>query len=439
MRTYSTTPEVLPCCLSEGKHIPNAICLTAVFLAGSVEWVTLWLDAQNFLRLGAWALLGAFLPVLISVSVGIKKSRSGVRRKTLLKTYKLQQDRYFQLYDKFPKNTFHASHYLPIVIIAALCFFFAFLLIFTQTAIENEVPHLFTSGHTFSLQNKTTFGEHDVNTLIVVSYAYLGWYVWSVSTIFSRLVTMEFVPGTLYAIMTRLVLSIIVSAVLYQISALLPTDTWLKGEGHVEAIGFFTGLFPSTVLSYMKQWFKKVIQSSALSEEMRIDIIDGISPWRMFRLYDAGLDDCENLAAANPIELWDVTNLSLLEIIDWVGQAQLAVLLDKDLFIKLRSQGVRTSIDFHRIGSDASLRPVLVELTAYNDAHLSALLARMDDDPNFIRLQSLRSQIKKSDKDAEEVEQATTTISREGASTLPARLPTPSPGGGPQFDTAASC
>lgn len=200
-----------------------------------------------------------------------------------------------------------------------------------------------------------------------------------------------------------------------------------------------TGLFPSTVLNYLKQWLKKAIQSSAVSEEMRIDIIQGISPWRMFRLYDAGLDDCENLAAANPIELWDVTNLSLLEIIDWVGQAQLAVLLDKDLFIKLRSRGVRTSIDFHRIGSNASSRSVLVELTAYDDAHLSALLARMDDDPNFIRLQSLRGQIKKLDKGAEEAEQVTTTISREGASKLPATPPTPGPGGDPRFGAAANC
>jgi hypothetical protein len=190
----------------------------------------------------------------------------------------------------------------------------------------------------------------------------------------------------------------------------------------VEAIGFFTGLFPSTVLNYMKQWFKKAIQSSAESEEMRVDVIQGISPWRMFRLYDAGLDDCENLAAANPIELWDVTNLSLLEIIDWVGQAQLAVLLDKDLFLKLRRRGVRTSIDFHRIGSDTKLKSVLLELTAYNEPHISALLARMDDDPTFIRLQSLRNRIKKSD--TEEIVTAATPpeeAAREASAAIPDR------------------
>src|SRR5215469_14117767 len=63
-----------------------------------IEWAALEWDAGNFLRLGGWALLGAFLPVQIFVSVGIKRGRSTARLKTLLRAYNLRKDRYFQLY-----------------------------------------------------------------------------------------------------------------------------------------------------------------------------------------------------------------------------------------------------------------------------------------------------------------------------------------------------
>jgi hypothetical protein len=96
----------------------------------------------------------------------------------------------------------------------------------------------------------------------------------------------------LYAIMSRLVLSIITAAVIYQMIALLPEA--LQGEKNVEALGFLAGIFPSTLLNYVKAGLKKTIQASTESEEMSLDMIQGISPWRMFRLYDTGLDDCEN-------------------------------------------------------------------------------------------------------------------------------------------------
>jgi hypothetical protein len=362
-------------------------------------------STENFMRFGGWILLGMFLPALIWISVSIKRARNDTRLNALIDTYGLQNDRYVQLYNDLKGNIFNTNHYFPIAVISLLCLFFATLLIFSNDLVRYEVPHIFTSGHTYTyklLDEKipSIFSQHDINTLIVISYAYLGWYAWSVSTIFSRLVTMEFVPGTVYAIMSRLVLCVIVSAVVYQISNLLPEGWPVTGDANLAAIGFTTGLFPTTVLEFVKQKFKKAIQSTAESEEMRIDVIQGISPWRMFRLYDAGLDDCENLAAANPIELWDVTNLSLLEIIDWVGQAQLAVLLQQERFIKVRNSGVRTSIDFYRIGNEPNNQSVIAELTGYSQQHIEALLARMADDPNFGRLSRLRTQIMASDRTA---------------------------------------
>jgi hypothetical protein len=366
-----------------------------IAIPGVAEWLAYYLT-NDLLRVSGWVLLGVFLPALIWIAVHLKQTRSGMRLDTLVRTYDLASDRYYEIYRNFGRHAFSTSHYFPVLIITALCFFFATLIIFTDKVIVAEVPQFFTTGHYYKLESDSRppsrFSEHDVSTLLVISYAYLGWYIWSVSTVFSRLVTMEFVPGTLYAIMSRLVLSIITAAVIYQMIALLPEA--LQGEKNVEALGFLAGIFPSTLLNYVKAGLKKTIQASTESEEMSLDMIQGISPWRMFRLYDTGLDDCENLAAANPIELWDVTNLSLLEIIDWVGQAQLAVLMRPELFATLRKNGIRTSIDFHQTGADPNFAPLLVSLTGYDQTHLTALLARMQEDPNFIRLKELRSKIK---------------------------------------------
>jgi len=362
----------------------------------------------------SWVLLAGFLPALIILSVRHKKARGSQRINFLKDQLRLDGEQYFELFKAYrrlgldgnSRSDFSTASF-PIISITAACAFFAAILVFTTSFVGFVTDANSCSMFLAVMQYATKNCGGAYATLVAVSFAYLGWYAWAVSGVFSRLVTMEFMSGSLYALLSRLVLSIVVAAVLYNIwddivlAAKLDSG-WVKADPAF--IGFITGLFPLQTLNYFVTtvWTRVFSQRSGFFSESLIptkslEIIQGISPWRMFRLYDFGLDDCENLAVANPIELYETTNLPLLELVDWISQAQLAVTFDIRMFLYLQRNGVRTAADFERMAHDKTARKVLADLTMLPENHIAALGETMRSSTNFCWLKALRGRIKQSE------------------------------------------
>jgi hypothetical protein len=192
-----------------------------------------------------WLLLAGFLPALIMVSVHHKKRRGGQLIAFLQHDLELAGDRYFELFAKYKKRNldgnsradFNVASF-PIICITAICVFFAAILVFTSYFVTD--PN--SCSMFLEVMQYANGCGHAYPTLVAVSFAYLGWYAWAVSGVFSRLVTMEFMSGSLYALLSRLVLSIIVAAVLYNIwddvaRAAQVTTGWVKADPAF--IGFF--------------------------------------------------------------------------------------------------------------------------------------------------------------------------------------------------------
>jgi hypothetical protein len=76
-------------------------------------------------------------------------------------------------------------------------------------------------------------------------------------------------------------------------------------------------------------------------------------------------------------------------VVDWIGQAQLAVLVGQDNFINMQRNGYRTVIDLDRGARSAAL-PVLAKLLNYDPTQVSDLAAGLETDPSFISLAELR-------------------------------------------------
>ncbi len=98
----------------------------------------------------------------------------------------------------------------------------------------------------------------------------------------------------------------------------------------------------------------------------------------------------QNLATANPILLYVEAPYGLLEVIDWMAQAQLLAELGPERFLEARSNGVRDMIAFLELGRSEGgrrlLAPLLLPGAEANDA---ALQVKFDSIANKLHVQHL--------------------------------------------------
>lgn len=368
-----------------GRLAAAALVVVPVVAAGVVMGVPANLTIPGF----AVLTLALFIPVLCALSVVLKRDRFLEREEATVATDHLVSTQYFQLYQRNPLPNIIRQTWFPILVIFLINLYFTRVLIYTPPFEAKDFGNFLLLGHLFPATDDAATA-YLRQSFDVMCYAYLGWYVWTVSTIFSRLITMELVAATYYSVLTRLVVAVFVALVFNHLQSVL----WSGGQAPLaEAVGFGVGLFPDAALAWLQGWLRRtLLRSDERLEDFPLDLIQGVSPFRKLRLSEMGLDNCENLAAANAVELFLTSNLKLVEVIDWIGQAQLLILVGSDKFMTLQHNGYRTAIDLHR-GSRSAACPVLARLLDYDPAQLVDIVTGMEQDPSYCSLIELRGHL----------------------------------------------
>jgi hypothetical protein len=221
----------------------------------------------------------------------------------------------------------------------------------------------------------------------VLVLAFLGGFVWSAQSIIRRLITADLNPGTFYTAGIRMVFASLIALVLSWLLEGAPGK-----QNTLAAIAFLTGMLPEQALVYLQERTQIFAnEGAARSRELPLSMIEGINAFHKARLGEVAIDNGQNLAEANLIELLLRTPFPANQIIDWIAQAKLQVFFRDDLE-KLRAIGIRNAFDFVSRRPD-SLAQIATE-TGLSESRLSIVHERLMDDnaiPELWRFRSLLS------------------------------------------------
>ena len=110
-------------------------------------------------------------------------------------------------------------------------------------------------------------------------------------------------------------------------------------------VAFMTGLIPAAVLFFLQDWFMRLLKFRSFhAHHLPLSMIEGLTRFYEVRLSEAGIDNAQNLANADLVEIGLATPYPLEQLLDWVDQARLYVHLRDDLAVA-RNHRIRTASD----------------------------------------------------------------------------------------------
>jgi tetratricopeptide (TPR) repeat protein len=204
----------------------------------------------------------------------------------------------------------------------------------------------------------------EINTQRGMQLGFLGAYVYCLNVVYRRYTTRDLQPHVYLYCAIGLIAGMVFNYVAFTAitniasSAAAPADEFKGvGAGAAAILAFSLGYFPNLAI----RWFGRISRTSVHERQRRSDalplsLIDGMSELHESRLQDEGIDNVQNLAAADIHELVEKTPYSAQEIVEWVDQALLYLYVDPGEIDSFRRAGVRSVTDFRDIWSGFSIR-----------------------------------------------------------------------------------
>lgn len=197
-------------------------------------------------------------------------------------------------------------------------------------------------------------------TALVMAAGFAGAYIWSVNYLILRIANFDLSPLSFLSTAAHILMTVFVSWVLRQVVA-TPDPGQAIAVAVLLGVVFLSGLYPSlglnVLIDRLPSWlrFKRDIpNASAIARSFPLDLLDGIDITVKFRLNGLDVADVQNLATANPLELFVETPYGFSQILDWMAQAQLLAELGPERFLQARNAGIRDMMAFLDLGkSDA--------------------------------------------------------------------------------------
>jgi hypothetical protein len=225
----------------------------------------------------------------------------------------------------------------------------SFLLLFISTALL-VMGWLMVMGtiDTPALGAKS-LGDFFVPERTVFTFGVLGAYFFTLNMVFRRYVRADLTPKTYAHITVRLLITIVL---VWVVSDLPQFQAGSLLESGLLAVAFMIGVIPETGLTLIQDYVKKLVRSGTKEEDLLSkNQLEGIHLYDRARLLEEGIENIENLAHHNMIELIARTRIPTQRVVDMFDQAILYLHLgleneeNQKFLANLKSYGIRTATD----------------------------------------------------------------------------------------------
>ncbi|MBI4202893.1 MAG: hypothetical protein HY532_07275 [Chloroflexi bacterium] len=164
---------------------------------------------------------------------------------------------------------------------------------------------------------------------------------------------------------------------------------WPWSDDELNTTAFVIGVFPQVGLQALQTLATLPLQKLMpnIKKEYPLSDIDGLNVWYESRLLEEGIEDMQNLATANIVEVILRTRVPVDRLVDWIDQAHLYLRVPKespDGRADLRRLGIRSATDLEDVfGSDQKRRQLPGLLDKLGQEKLQAILATLESEPNL--------------------------------------------------------
>jgi hypothetical protein len=143
-------------------------------------------------------------------------------------------------------------------------------------------------------------------------YTFLGVYLFNSGTLIRRVYLIDLSEQVFWAAIYRMLLSMGLAI------TLLPFGF----TSHVEVVFFAIGFLANVFLDWVLEMAMQIGGINVSKrEDFSLRMVRGINIWKDYRLEEEGIENAQNLATADAIELAVKTHYSLRTLIDWIDQA----------------------------------------------------------------------------------------------------------------------
>lgn len=239
---------------------------------------------------------------------------------------------------------FYRDYRLPSAGISALT-----ILLFAVILFGDPVKTIVKNGGIFLSFSDNSIGPTAAVTTMMVGF--LSAYIWSISMLLRRVMARDISAMAFNQVTARVVISVLLSLIAYHlISGGALTDS-VPSSQHVQLIvvAFVIGHFPEVFIRWVHEIGRRLLKQPQQSEEFGLEFIEGIDLYTRARLSEVDINDAQALAASNPLNLLFRSSYNISQIMDWIGQAQLYLLLKSERLAAVRACGIRTSYQLYAL------------------------------------------------------------------------------------------